>query len=801
MNAVINSMSAVLLSLAASAASAADVPCIECKLSIETVSHATRPYSSMYGAEQISGITYAGGDLYYAVDDNDNKLYPVTLMIDRDTGSLASGTNGMAVAAGVVMCEASDVEGCAFDPASGKVWVSQETSALVREYDPLTGGLLRSAPVPVVQKQCVTNYSLEALTISGDGLTMWTCNEEALKVDGSLATNSVGSVVRLTRFTRGSVYGNWAPNGEWAYMTEPIGSVKDSHTRSGVSALCALPNGALLVLERRCYNPEGFFPDFQIRIYQVNFSGATDVSSIFALKGATYTATAKTLLWEYHHGSNMPNYEGMCLGPRLNDGSCTIVLVSDGGSYAEEGVFTLKLKGLNIATVNFANPARGVSTTAGGPYRFVDGATVDVRLDGVEYASAYTNNTADCTSVTWRLVGASGAPLESGAGTTAAFPATEDATFYWGLKSAAVSTPIDCAESFESYAVGALVDCNEIDGWTGRGEIVTADYAPPDPPGCPMPQDSHTKVLQVADRAVRDFACTTNGNDRLDMMIAVVRCSDDDIPLEVKNGEKAVIICDTAGRLRLRCRDADGESVWATLSDKVYKNGDWVRLSVSLDSATKPGETYALVRIDGEACMTNFGVRSPLEPTPGGAWHRTLEYCDGGKIAVVDLHGAVMVDDVIKTTDEFDMQLSAGTTHIDGVPVAWLKAAGLGLNPEAPMTGANLRRLGYLLGDVFDAGLDPAADEPFAVTGIRVLDDGRLELAFNGVREDLGGHERNAIYPVYSMQTLGGPESPVAGTTRIVADGGVKRTVWTSDGPIDESHGFYRVKVKSQFRH
>ena len=105
-------------------------------LKMTTVSEATRPSSSTYGAEQISGITWAGGDLYYAVDDNDKKLYPITLNINRDTGSLASGTNGITIGTGVVMAGANDMEGCAFDPASGKVWIAQETNALIREFDP-----------------------------------------------------------------------------------------------------------------------------------------------------------------------------------------------------------------------------------------------------------------------------------------------------------------------------------------------------------------------------------------------------------------------------------------------------------------------------------------------------------------------------------------------------------------------------------------------------------------------------------------------------------------------------------------
>lgn len=774
---------------------AVGLPSAHAALKITTVSQATRPsgYNFTYGAKQISGVTYAGDNLFYAIDDTDNKLYPLELAISRSDGSLTE--SGITIGTGVVMSGSHDMEGCAFDPASGKVWISQETNALIREFDPATGALLRSAPVPAVQKQYVGNYSLEALTISGDGRTMWTANEEALKVDGALATNSVGSVVRLTRFTRESVYDNWTPDGEWAYETQPIGTLKDSHTRSGVSGLCALPDGTLLTLERRCYDG-GVFPDFNIRIYQVNFSGATDVSSLASLKNASYTKTTKTQLFSFTDTSDMPNYEGICLGPRLNDGSCAIVLITDGGSSAAPEVMTLRLTGLGtVRTVNFASPQVGTSSLIGGPYRFMDGTKISLSVAGAEYASAYTNNAASCTNVAWNLSGTASGLMDWGSGSSASFTVSEDCTFAWGFESSIAATPIDDAESFEAYATGAQTAYGEVGGWTGTGEIIAAAYTPPNPPGFPMPKDAHTKVLEVDDLAVRSFACTTNGNDRLDLMVAIVRRTEDEEPPALKEGDKVVIICDVDGKLKLLCRDANGEAVWATLSDVVYKNGDWVRLSVALDSTTKPGETYALVRINGTACFTDFGVRSPLDSTAGGAWHRTLAPSADGKIAALELRGAVKVDDVIKTTEEFETELSAETTQIDGVSVAWLKAQGLGLNPQKPIPAPKLRSLGYLLADAYDAGLDPAADEPFAITGIRVLDDDRLELSFNGVREDLGKDARDALYPVYRMETIGGTESPVAGTTKIVVDGGTKRTVWTSDEPIDETRGFYRVKV------
>ena len=57
-------------------------------LTVTTVSHVARPSSSTYGAEQISGITYAGGDLFYAVDDNDKKLTRSRLRSIAEAASL-----------------------------------------------------------------------------------------------------------------------------------------------------------------------------------------------------------------------------------------------------------------------------------------------------------------------------------------------------------------------------------------------------------------------------------------------------------------------------------------------------------------------------------------------------------------------------------------------------------------------------------------------------------------------------------------------------------------------------------------
>ena len=617
-------------------------------LTVTEVSHVT---SRPSGAEQISGITYAGGNLFYAVDDNDKKLYPLTLAINRSDGSLTS--SGITIGTGITMSGGNDMEGCAFDSCSGYVWISQETSALIREYDPTTGTLYREAPVPAIQKKYRGNYSLEALTISGDGMTMWTANEEALTVDGPLATNSVGSVVRLTRFVRYSVYDNWTPNGEWAYETQPIGSVKDEHTRSGVSGLCALPDGTLLVLERRCYNPEGFFPDFEVSVYQVNFSGATDVSSIASLKGASYTKTTKQKLWSYKHGNNMPNYEGMCLGPRLDDGSCVLVLISDGGSYAEEGVFTLKLSGLNIWTMGFDAVANAMylPSITGTNYRYVNGAQVTIGLsgEGVE-AVAYTNNGATVVSAEWTVKNSSNQTLASGSGSTATFNVTGDGTLTWAVATSAAVSPIIANDSFEAYAAGT--QGNDIPGWSGEdAEVVAANYSLA--AGYPMAREAHTKVLSVDGDLTRTYPeVVTNDYQKLDMAIAVRRAPSNG-EMAVLDGEnKLTVACDAEGHMCLNCKTNGGAAGWVQLSNTTYQNEDWVRVELIFDyTSNGEGRAFAQVKIDGVDCETPSGYASPTDLTAGGSWYELLMVGPKKCVSSIIASGVCKLDDVILTVE------------------------------------------------------------------------------------------------------------------------------------------------------
>ena len=296
-------------------------------------------------SNELSGITWAGGDLYYAVDDRENALYRLNLTIG-DNGSISCS-----LGESVRLRHSHDTEGCAWDPCCGTVWVAMErTQTPIREYDPATGAALRSAPLPALMVESRRlNYGLEALTISRDGMEMWTCNEEALTVDGPRSTVSAGSVVRLTRFTREVPGGDWKLDGQWAYQTEPLrhDSSLASSPRSGVAGLCALPDGTLLVLER-----EFSGASISSAIFAVDFGGAADISQMPSLEGAVFSKVGKKCLWR--RGSRISvrsrpsllNYEGICLGPGLGEDADALVIIADAGIFGKPCVSTLILRGL-----------------------------------------------------------------------------------------------------------------------------------------------------------------------------------------------------------------------------------------------------------------------------------------------------------------------------------------------------------------------------------------------------------------------------------------------------------------------
>lgn len=286
------------------------------------------PFTYTAGPWELSGLAHAGGDGYYAVGDSGALLVPLAIGVSRATGAVTGVTSGTTV----VLAAGVDLEGVAFDPGTGAVLASDEVGPAIRRYDPSSGALVGSLSLPSVFSSARSNRSLESLARDAASGALWTANEDTLVPDGPATTVAAGGVVRLQRFDAAGL-----PSGQWAYRTDAIpGGALGGLETSGVVDLLVLPSGELLVLERSL---SSLF--FGARIYQVDLASATDTGALVSLAGAGYTAAAKTLLWSATGLG--ANFEGLALGPQLDDGSSSLLLVADDNGGTGQTLYPLRV--------------------------------------------------------------------------------------------------------------------------------------------------------------------------------------------------------------------------------------------------------------------------------------------------------------------------------------------------------------------------------------------------------------------------------------------------------------------------
>lgn len=278
-------------------------------------------YAPSGAPDGLSGLAYTGKDRYLAVDDHGGRLFELFIPTHPQTGKIT----GFKLGSCTTLKDGVDLESLAYDPKTEELWVSDERKQFIRQYS-LTGEPLRDAPVDEIFKKTRYLMGFESLTMNSTAREMWTANEEALRVDGALASKTNGSLVRLVKYVRESTNENWRVGAMYPYLTDPLaGANFRGVQRSGLTDLCILEDGTLLALERE-FSRVGLVPRFRLRIYRVIVDKATDVKDIKSLIGQEYTIADKELLYET---KGFAMYEGMAPGPRLSDGSQVMLVVSD----------------------------------------------------------------------------------------------------------------------------------------------------------------------------------------------------------------------------------------------------------------------------------------------------------------------------------------------------------------------------------------------------------------------------------------------------------------------------------------
>lgn len=239
-----------------------------------------------------------------------------------------------------------DPEGLALSPR-GTVFISSEGSSaqnvkpFIAEFELETGKRISAVRLPQrylpgedpKQPQGIQkNLAFESLTISSVGLPkdpfrLFTAPESALLQDEPFEEpepEQKQSRIRFLHYVINPV-GNPVLIAEHLYLLEPAPTEVISN---GLTELLALPTEGYFLSLERTYG----FTGAGAKVFQVVTGDAIDTTRIDSLKGniAQVRPLKKQLLFDLANlGIELDNFEGMTLGPRLPDGSESLLLMSD----------------------------------------------------------------------------------------------------------------------------------------------------------------------------------------------------------------------------------------------------------------------------------------------------------------------------------------------------------------------------------------------------------------------------------------------------------------------------------------
>lgn len=247
-----------------------------------------------------------------------------------------------------------DPEGLAISPRntlfiSSEGNTTQDIEPFIAEFNLETGKKISNLRLPQRflagesdQPQGVQeNLAFESLTINRIGLPkdpfrLFTATESALLQDESFEGEEQARV-RFLHYVINPV-GNPVLLAEHLYLLEPAPPEVISN---GLTELFALQKEGYFLSLERTYG----FTGAGAKIFQVVIGNATDTSNIVSLKGNIdrVQPLSKKLLFNLADlGIYLDNLEGMTIGPRLPDGSQSLLLISD-DNFNDEQISQLML--------------------------------------------------------------------------------------------------------------------------------------------------------------------------------------------------------------------------------------------------------------------------------------------------------------------------------------------------------------------------------------------------------------------------------------------------------------------------
>ena len=303
----------------------------------------------------------------------DTRIQRFTLDVDMNTGAISNFqvaqtikfSNGGAMMDGIapspasVLGNAFDPEGIVINPLNGNLLVSDEYGPSLYEFD-RTGALVGTFnnPTNVIPRDTNSgipsfgadpatnpagkrnNRGYEGLAISPDGMYTFAMLQSSMLDEGG-GSGVMNRIVKFDNTTGFAV-------AQYAYQ------MKRSGQGQGISALVAINDHEFMVLERNnlglgagaaISSGTGGVNKADKEVYIIDIAGATDVTGIdLDAPGATFTKVSKSAQWldldidtidldgdgdVESVGKSPEKWEGLAIGPQLNDGSYLLLAGND----------------------------------------------------------------------------------------------------------------------------------------------------------------------------------------------------------------------------------------------------------------------------------------------------------------------------------------------------------------------------------------------------------------------------------------------------------------------------------------
>lgn len=306
----------------------------------------------------ISALTYdRQQDRFYALSDDRSRSAPArfyTLKLITDAATAETRLDRVELQGVTFLRQENgqlypkdtlDPEGIALSPHQS-VFISSEgitrqgIPAFVAEFDLKTGLRRRSLTVPErylpnppeaeLRQGIVDNLGFEPLTLNPEGDRLFTATESALIQDAD-ATDSEPMRSRLLHYWVGEPESFLVS--EHLYLLDPVPA---GAIANGLVELTSIDSGGHFLSLERSYSP---LTNPGAQIFQVATGGANDISQFQSLKSPLngVRSVQKRLLLDLSQlRIPLGNLEGMALGPRLKDGTQSLLLVSDNNFNTEQ---------------------------------------------------------------------------------------------------------------------------------------------------------------------------------------------------------------------------------------------------------------------------------------------------------------------------------------------------------------------------------------------------------------------------------------------------------------------------------